>query len=128
MEKCLNVASQPGEVALAADRSTVVQHKIRLRQKLLNELRRVAEKTDTSVNEEIERRLEASFEHEKWQEELRQDRDYFLQMFKLLLHVRPSTEDRKSILKGIEGIERGLRPIALRDGTRVSGTTKRSPP
>jgi hypothetical protein len=109
VEKCLNVPSQLGEFRLAPDRRTVVQHKIRLRQKLLNELRRVADKNDSSVNEEIERRLEASFEHEKWQKELtylRQDRDHILQMFKLLLHVRPSPEDRESILKSIEAIER----------------------
>ena len=92
---------------MAPDRSTVVQHKIRLRQTLLNELRRVADKSDTSVNEEIERRLEASFEHEKWQKDRvaqQQERAHFLLMMKMMLlsHIPPAI--REEILKGIDAL------------------------
>lgn len=43
------------------DRKTVVQAKFRLRNELLDKLRESAQAADRSLNEEVERRLEASF-------------------------------------------------------------------
>jgi hypothetical protein len=92
-----------------AYRKSLVQVRFRLRQDLLRRVEGAAKHNDRSTNDEVERRLEESFEGERWQKEhaeLRRDRDHFLQMFKLLLHVKPSREQRASILEGIEAIER----------------------
>jgi hypothetical protein len=48
-----------------ADRKTVVQVKHRLRRDLLQRIERSAKTKDRSVNEEIERRLEESFQREE---------------------------------------------------------------
>ena len=43
---------------LVPDRKTVIQRKVRLRQKMIRDLEKAAESNDRSFNEEIERRLQ----------------------------------------------------------------------
>jgi len=47
-----------------ADRKTVVQVKFRLREGLIDKLTKAAKAKDHSLNEEVERRLEQSFDKE----------------------------------------------------------------
>jgi Arc-like DNA binding domain len=94
---------------MPARKPTDMTHlKLRFREELRGRVEKSARERDISLNSEIIRRLEASFDHEKERAQVRQDRDYFLQMFKLLLSVRPSAQQRESILEGIEQIERDL--------------------
>jgi hypothetical protein len=72
---------QPRGDFLVPDRKTVLQRKVRLRQKLIRSLERAAEGNDRSFNEEIERRLESSFDFENW----REDRQVLMLTLKLAL-------------------------------------------
>jgi hypothetical protein len=56
-----------------ADRKSIIPLTIRLRGPLHGKVVRAAKAHDVSTNEEIERRLESSFEYEDWQKEREQE-------------------------------------------------------
>jgi hypothetical protein len=76
--------SRQGRPKLAPDRRTIVHKKFRLRQKLLRDIERAAKDNDRSVNEEIERRLEASFQLLEERNRLLEDRERLNLLFRTL--------------------------------------------
>src|SRR5262249_34481947 len=59
------VGAPNSRVMAMGDRKTVVQVKFRLREGLIDKLTKAAKAKDHSLNEEVERRLEQSFEKEE---------------------------------------------------------------
>jgi hypothetical protein len=73
-----------GRPKLAPDRPTIIHKKFRLRQKLLRDIEHAAKANDRSVNEEIERRLEASFQLLEERDRLLEDRERLNLLFRTL--------------------------------------------